>query len=279
LKNWPDNLKKYEQQEKTLGNRNSYSKTDPDAMFMRVKEDHMLNGQLKPGYNWQIGTENQYILGYTIHQNPTDTTTLPAHMKAFKETLGKMPDVLVADAGYGSEENYQYLEKNGVEAFVKYNYFHAEQTKKFKSDPFKSENLQYNADDDYYICPSGQKMSFFREETFKTDNGFLQSRKVYRAYDCVGCSIRSNCHKQKGIRMIGVNHNLNEYKEIIRKRLLSERGRKYRSQRPVDVEAVFGIIKGNKNYRKFLLRGLEKVEIEVGLLALAPNFSKIAARN
>jgi len=239
----------------------------------------MLNGQLKPGYNWQISTENQYILGYTVHQSPTDTNTLPAHMESLKKNLGKMPDVLVADAGYGSEENYQYLEKNDVEAFVKFNYFHAEQTKKFKSDPFKTENLQYNADDDYYICPSGQKMNFLRDEVYKTDNGFIQARKVYKAQDCVGCSLRSRCHKQKENRMIGVNPKLNRYKEIIRERLLSERGRKYRSQRPVDVEAVFGIIKGNKNYRKFLLRGLVKVEIEAGLLALAHNLGKLANRN
>jgi hypothetical protein len=280
-KNWPDNLKKYEQQEKTLGNRNSYSKTDPDATFMRMKEDHMLNGQLKPGYNWQISTENQYILGYTIHQNPTDTTTLPSHMKSLQETLGRMPDVLVADAGYGSEENYQYLEKNGVEAFVKYNYFHAEQGKKSKSDPFKPENLQYDNDNDNdcYICPSGGKMSFIGEETKQNDNGFSQTRRIYRAQNCKECPLRSQCHKQRGNRIIGVNHNLNRYKSTIRERLNSERGRKYRSQRPVDVEAVFGIIKGNRNYRKFLLRGMNKVEIEAGLLALAHNLGKLASKN
>jgi hypothetical protein len=244
-----------------------------------MKEDHMLNGQLKPGYNWQISTENQYILGYTIHQNPTDTTTLPSHMKSLKETLGRMPDVLVADAGYGSEENYQYLERNGVEAFVKYNYFHAEQGKKFKSDPFKAENLQYDADNDCYICPSGGKISFIREETQKTDNGFIQTRRIYRAQNCEECPLRSQCHKQRGHRIIGVNHNLNRYKSTIRERLNSERGKKYRSQRPVDVEAVFGIIKGNRNYRKFLLRGLDKVEIEAGLLALSHNLGKLASKN
>src|SRR4030042_4294507 len=119
-KNWPENLKKYEQQEKTLGNRNSYSKTDPDATFMRMKEDHMLNGQLKPGYNWQLSTENQYILGYTIHQTTNDMTTLQSHMESLKEILGKMPDTLVADAGYASLENYEYLENNDVEALVRY---------------------------------------------------------------------------------------------------------------------------------------------------------------
>ena len=278
-KNWPENLKRYDQQEKILGNRNSYSKTDPDATFMRMKEDHMLNGQLKPGYNWQISTENQYILGYTLHQSSTDTNTLPTHMESLKKTLGRMPDVLVADAGYGSEENYEYLEKNGVEAYVKYGYFHVEQSKKWKSDSFKVDNLHYDADNDCYICPNGQKMTFIREKTQTTDNGFTQTRRIYRAQNCEGCPLRCQCHTQTGNRIIGINNNLNRYKSVIRERLNSERGKKYRSQRPVDVEAVFGIIKSNKNYRKFLLRGLEKVEIETGLLALAHNLSKIAARN
>ena len=246
---------------------------------MRMKEDHMLNGQLKPGYNWQICTQNQYILGYTIHQSATDTNTLPVHMESFKENLGKMPEVIVADAGYGSEENYNYLENNGVEAFVKYNYFHAEQGKKFKSDPFRTENLQYDAKDDYFICPAGQKMTFLRDESHKTDNGFSQTKRLYRAQNCEGCPLRLMCHNQKGNRIIGINHNLNRYKAIIRERLCSERGRKYRSQRPVDVEAVFGIIKWNRNYRKLLLRGLSKVEIEIGLVALAHNLAKLANRN
>jgi transposase len=278
-KHWPENLNKYEQQEKHLGNRNSYSKTDPDATFMRMKEDHMLNGQLKPGYNWQISTQNQYILGYTLHQSATDTNTLPTHMESLKTNLGRMPETLVADAGYGSEENYDYLEKNGVEAFVKFNYFHIEQSKKWRSDPFRVDNLQYDPDNDCYTCPSGQKMNFIREETQETDKGFKQTRRIYRAQNCSDCPIRSKCHTQKGNRIIGVNNNLNRHKSIIRERLDSERGKKYRSQRPVDVEAVFGIIKSNKNYRKFLLRGLEKVEIEAGLLSLAHNLGKLAGKN
>ena len=278
-KNWPENLKKYEQQEKTLGNRNSYSKTDPDATFMRMKEDHMLNGQLKPGYNWQISTENQYILGYTIHQTTNDTTALQSHMECLKESLGKMPETLVADAGYGSEENYEYLENNDVEAFVKYQYFHKEQCKKWREDPYRTENLLYDENDDYYTCPMGQKMNFIGEKVRVTDNGFKQVKRLYQAQDCKGCPVREACNKSKGNRKIEINTRLSYYKSIIRERLTSERGRKYRRRRPVDVEAVFGIIKGNRNYRKFLLRGLEKVEIEAGLLALAHNLSKIAARN
>ncbi len=169
-KNWSENLKKYEQQEKTLGNRNSYSKTGTDATFMRMKEDHMLNGQLKPGYNWQISTENQYILGYTIHQTTNDTTTLQSHLESLKENLGKMPGTLIADAGYGSEENYEYLENNDVEAFVKYQYFHKEQCKKWREDLYRTENLSHDEGDDRYTCPMGQKMNFVREKVKVTDN-------------------------------------------------------------------------------------------------------------
>jgi len=238
-----------------------------------------LNGQLKPGYNWQISTENQYILGYTIHQTTNDTNTLQSHLESLKENLGKMPDTLVADAGYGSEENYEYLENNNVEAFVKYQYFHKEQSKKWRDDPYRTENLKYDENDDCYTCPMGQKMNFIGEKIRISDNGFRQVNRSYQAQDCIGCPVREACNKSKGNRRIEINPRLSHYKSIIRERLTSERGRKYRSQRPVDVEAVFGIIKGNRNYRKFLLRGLEKVEIEAGLLALAHNLSKIAARN
>ena len=278
-KNWPENLKKYEQQEKTLGSRNSYSKIDPNATFMKMKEDHVLNGQLKPAYNWQISTENQYILGYTIHQTTNDTNTLQTHMESLKENLGKMPDTLVADAGYESEENYEYLEKNNVEAFVKYQYSHKEQSKKWKTDPYRTENLPYDEKNDSYTCPMGQQMGFIKEKTKITNNGFRQIKRLYQAQNCNGCSMRDACNKSKGNRVIEINRLLNHYKSIIRERLTSERGIKYRSQRPADVEAVFGIIKGNKNYRKFLLRGLENVEIEVGLLALSHNLRKIAAKN
>ena len=134
-KNWPQNLEKYQRQKEILDGRNSYSKTDEDATFMRMKEDHMGNGQLKPAYNLQLSTCNQFILNYTIEQTTTDTTTLISHLDEFENLYGQYPEVITADAGYGSEENYEHLENNDIEAFVKYNYFHKEQTKKWKEDP------------------------------------------------------------------------------------------------------------------------------------------------
>lgn len=237
--------------------------------------DHMLNGQLKPAYNWQISTQEQFILGYTIHQTTTDTTTLQPHMESLEETLGQMPEILVADAGYGSEENYEYLESNGVEAFVKYNYFHKEQTKKWREDPARAENLHYNEQLDCFYCPMGQAMTFVKASTRTTTTGYKQQKHHYQAQNCTGCPMRGVCHAGKGNRTIEVSPKLMRYKSVIRQKLNSEQGKKYRSQRPVDVEAVFGIIKNNHNFRRFMLRGLDKVEIEAGLLALAHNIRKM----
>jgi len=275
-KNWPEKLDKYDKQEKQLGNRKSLSKTDPDATFMRMKEDHMLNGQLKPGYNWQISTQNQYILDYTIHQDLADTSTLPTHVDSLIETLGDTPEALVADAGYGSEQNYDYLESKGIEAFVKYNNFHKEQTKKWKENPYRIENLHYNEKLDCYYCPMGQPMTYIGSRKRKSDRGYEQNTRLYQAQNCQGCPMRGPCHRAKGDRTIEAYPRLIDYKEIIKERLNSERGKAYRSQRPVDVEGVFGIIKHNKNFRKFMLRGLKKVEIETGLLSLAHNLAKLA---
>jgi len=273
---WPEVLNKYDRYEGQLGSRKSLSKTDPDATFMRMKEDHMLNGQLKPGYNWQISTQNQYILGYSIHQDLADTSTLPAHMESLEQSLGGTPETLVADAGYGSEQNYEYLENKGIEAFVKYNNFHKEQTKRWKENPYRIENLHYNEELDCFYCPMGQPMTYIGSRRRKSGRGYLQSTRLYQAQNCQGCPMRGPCHKAKGDRVIEAYTRLINYKEIIKERLNSERGKAYRSQRPIEPEAVFGNIKNNHGFRKFMLRGLDKVEIEAGLLSIAHNLAKLA---
>lgn len=142
-------LEKYEQQLETLGKRNSYSKTDEDATFMRLKDDHMQNGQLKPAYNTQISTEEQFITHYSIHQKPNDTTTLEEHLKGFKAHNKVQSKIVVADAGYGSEENYELLKTQEITAYVKYSYFHKEQKRTMKSDPFLPQNMFYNKEKDF----------------------------------------------------------------------------------------------------------------------------------
>lgn len=270
-------LEKYENQLEIMGNRNSFSKTDPDATFMRTKEDHMMNGQLKACYNPQISTENQYITHYSIHQTPGDTTTLVGHLESFESYYGYQSNVVVTDAGYGSEENYEYLEEKGIEAYVKYNYFHFEQKKKNKNNAFLVQNLYYNSDEDYYVCPMGQHLIRVGHGTRTSDNGYKSEVTYYQATRCIGCPLRGMCHKAEGVRLISVNHRLKELKAKARDRLMSSIGLFHRSKRPIEPEAVFGQLKSNNKFNRFTLRGLEKVNIEFGLMAIAHNLRKLTA--
>jgi transposase len=277
-KNFPAKLDEYEVKEEILDGRNSYSKTDNDATFMRMKEDHMKNGQLKPGYNVQITTNNQIITNYDTFANPTDTLTLASHIESFKQLYGEAPQTVTADSGYGSEQNYEYLEENHCTAYVKYNYFHQEQQgKRLKKYPFAAEHLYYHQEQDYYVCPMGQHINNIGTYTRKNDNGFEQTITRYQAKNCQGCPLRGVCHKAKGNRIIEVNHNLNKYKQKAREKLTSEEGIAHRKQRATDVEAVFGNIKQNKGFRRFMLRGKEKVTTEFGLIAIAHNLMKKAS--
>ena len=273
-KNWPENLDRYDNEEKILNGRNSYSKTDPDATFMRMKEDHMLNGQLKPGYNLQISTHDQFILNYSIHQNPTDTRTLPSHLEGFNTLYGQMPQTVTADAGYGSEQNYQLLAELDIQAFVKDNYFDKDQHGNDKKHPFVADKLHYNAENDCYYCPMGQQMKRIGTRKRTNGEGFTQLYECYQAQNCHGCPLQGMCHKTSGNRVIEVNHKLRQLKANARDLLLSEEGIMHRKKRPWDVEPVFGNIKFNKGFKRFMLRGCAKVEIEAGLLSIAHNLKK-----
>lgn len=269
-------MNRYREQLETMGSRNSYSKTDPDATFMRMKEDAMLNGQLKPGYNVQISTENQFITNFGIYQRSTDTLTMISYLESFKARYGMQSEEIVADSGYGSEENYEYMFSNGMTPYVKYNMFHVEQRRGYRNNPFRVSNLFYNPDDDFYVCPMGQKLKFIRQEKRYTASGYQQTVSVYRACRCEGCPLRGQCHKSKRDRQIEVNHTLDDYKARARELLTSEQGIKHRSNRPIEPEAVFGQIKECGRFRRLRLKGLTGAKIDFGLKALAHNLRKLA---
>jgi transposase len=276
-KEWPALLDQYERQEAILKSRGSYSKTDLDATFMRMKDDPMAKGQLKAAYNLQISTHKQFITYYSIHQNPTDTVTLIPHLEAFKKQYNRLPENITADAGYGSQENYTWLEENKIEAFVKYSSFQQEQRPNKIDEPGKIDNLFYNKEQDCFYCPMGQPMKRIDSYITTTDNGFEQEYVSYQAKNCENCPLRGVCFKGEGNRIINVNYELQRLKAKARELLLSQEGIRHRKQRPVDVEPVFGNIKQNKNFKRFLLRSTGKVETEIGLIALAHNLAKKAA--
>ena len=276
LQKHQEKLKEYEDKLDTMGSRNSYSKTDPDATFMRMKEDAMNNGQTKPGYNLQIGTENQYITNFAFYWNPMDSTILPSFLTLDQARWGKLPKEVCADSGYGSEQNYEFMENNGIEAYVKYNWFHKEQHRPFRDDPFRQENLYYNKEKDYYVCPMGQHMTLVGVTRNVSDNGFVSYSHKYRAQRCTGCPLRSQCYKSKAEqRTIEVNHNLNEHKRKAREMLMSEEGLRHRSRRPIEPEAVFGQIKFDWHYRRFRHKGKDKVYMDFAILAMAHNLRKL----
>lgn len=276
-KHWPNNLKRYDEYEDILGSRNSFSKTDTDATFMRMKEDHMKNGQLKAGYNLQISTSNQFIILYSLHHNPTDTTTLKSHLEEFNEIYKSYPKAIIADAGYGSEENYKILEKNKILAYVKYNYFDKNHGKKHLKSPFHPENMQYNSESDSYLCPGGKEISKVSSRKRITENGYTQYYSLYRSGNCDGCPLKLQCIKQGDTKSFEINHQLSRYKAKADELLNSETGLYHRKKRPVDVEPVFANIKHNKGFKRYNLRGKSKVEIETGLLAIAHNIKKRVA--
>lgn len=277
---WPEKLAEYEQKEDILQERNSYSKTDEDATFMRMKDDHMRNGQLKAGYNLQLSTHGQYVVNYTIHQKPTDTTTLIPHVEAYHQMYGSYPQTLTADAGYGSEENYASLEKNGISAFVKYNYFHKEvrEEKKKNRSYGLLENLYYDSKNDRYICPMGQPMERNGSTTRATSTGYQQEYARYTASRCTGCPLAASCRPGRGNKTIQVNKVLERYKSVAKQKLISEEGLEKRKRRATDVEPVFGHLKQNKGMKRYVLRGLDKVEIETGLHVIAHNLARKAAK-
>jgi transposase len=269
-------MKKYEKALQTMGeNRNSYSKTDTDATFMRMKEDYMKNGQLKPGYNVQIGTQNQFVVNTLIMQDRNDNGALEPMVEHLNKTTGKNPKNICADSGYGNEETYEYLRKRKIKNYVKFTYFHKEQKKKYKSNEYLVDNLTYDSQKDEYTCPANRKLKFVNESTRTTKTGYEQNYRNYECENCSKCELKENCTKAKGNRTIQINKNLNKHKNIVRANLTSKKGLQMRSARPVEVESVFGNIKWNMGFKRFLLRGIPKVTIEWSLLCLAHNFNKI----
>lgn len=267
----------YAKQKEILGERNSYSKTDQDATFMRLKEDHMQNGQLKAAYNIQVATNNQYTLTYASFPNPTDTRTLIPFLTAIQERFFELPKYIVADAGYGSEENYQAVMDDFERVpLMTYNMQRKEQTKKYKKDPFKVGNWEYDEENDQYTCPDGRDL-IFKNYSVRTDKyGFQRNLEMYQCEDCTDCPVRNLCTKAQSDkpRVIQKNPNLDYFQAYARELLsVKETGDIYR-QRKIDVEPTFGNLKANLGFTRFLVRGKEAVENELGFALMAMNIKK-----
>jgi len=263
-------LEQYEQQEKILAGRNSYSKTDPDATFHRLKND-----LLRPAYNTLIGCENQFIVNYTNHQNPGESGLLIEHIENLKRLTGAIPKNAIGDCAFGSEENYAYLAKNGIENYLKYNTFHLDETQKQDGNKFSKDRFKYDSTSDSYTCPGSRSLKFQELKETKTKNGYISHIRIYACENCNGCAFNQECKKGTGNRSIQINPELDRYRKQAFKNLTSEKGIKLRKRRNTEPETVFGDIKWNSHYTRFILRGMGNVNTEMGLLSISHNIKKI----
>lgn len=268
--------KKYEEAERIFQGRNSFSKTDHDATFMCMKEDPMRNRELKPGYNLQIATHNQFVLDYGLFANPTDTRTLVPFLNQFHST--DFFNYIVADAGYGSEYNYtSIIDQFEKEPLIPYNTFLKEQKRKFKNDLSKPQNWPYNEEDDYYIDYLGVRFSFYRYSVRKDRYGFKRDLKIYQADKIQLSSELDELAKTSSgrQRQIQVNQTWNYYKEKIKENLSSDEGQAVYRRRKYDVEPVFGRMKRDFGVRRTHLRGQKPVENDIGLVLMSMNLVKL----
>src|SRR5699024_1595776 len=272
---------KYQQNMKIFGERNSYSKTDHDAKFMRLKDDHMRNGQLKAGYNVQLATEGQYALAYDVFPNPTDTRTLIPFLDKIESRYFKLPKYIVADAGYGSEQNYEdVIENRERTPLITYNQYRKEKKRKYKNNHFHSSNWDYNEENTYFIYQNGQKLPFRYISNRTYRYGYTRTFKVYECEDCSGCPLRSQCTKAKegNNRKIYYNEKWENQKAYMRQQLSEEETGDIYGRSKIEVEPVFGFLKANLCFTRFSVRGQEKVENELGFAFMAVNLRKYTAK-
>lgn len=270
---------KYHESQIILGTRNSYSKTDLDATFMRMKEDHMRNGQLKPAYNVQIGVESEYIVGIGLFSNPTDTTTLIPFLERLRTNIGRKYTNIIADAGYSSEENYTYLEENEQNAYIKPADYEIRKTKKYKNNIYRVENLSYDEIGDYFTCPNGKRLNHVYDGKRKTENGHEIIKSYYICESCEGCPHREKCYKGKyENRKISFSKTMARQKAEATERISADEGNLLRQNRSIQVEGAFGVLKQDRDFRRFLTRGKVKTETQFFLIAFAFNINKFHNR-
>ncbi|WP_277680226.1 IS1182 family transposase [Gracilibacillus dipsosauri] len=273
---------RYQNDMKIFGDRNSYSKTDPDATFMRMKDDYMKNGQLKAGYNVQIATEGQYALAYDVFPNPTDTRTLIPFLDTIEAHFFELPEHIVADAGYGSEQNYEdILENRNRTPLITYNQYRKEKKKKHKENAFHVDNWEYNEEEDAYLCPNARKVKFSYHSKRTDRYGFTREFKVYECEDCSACPLRDLCTKAKpgNNRKVYINEKWESQKEYVRTKLSDEKTGEIYGKRKIDVEPVFGFLKANLGFTRFSVRGKQKVTNELAFALMAVNLRKFTANN
>jgi hypothetical protein len=242
---------------------------------MRMKDDHMRNGQLKPGYNLQLGVEGEYIVGVDISEERSDVQCLIPLLERMERGMdGKRHANIIADAGYESEENYKALTAREQAAYIKPQNYEKSKTRKYKTNAYLRENMPYDPVADTYTCPNGSLFIPMYTTTRKSKNGFKSEITIYECQDCGSCPRKQDCTRAKGNRQIGVSKDFLALRQQSRERITSPKGTELRLNRSIQAEGVFGNMKQNYGFRRYLRRGKENVFTETLLYAIAYNINK-----
>ena len=276
-------LKEYTKHLHVCGDRNSYSKTDPDATFMRLKEDAMLNGQLKPAYNLQHGVDAQYITWLDLSSHPTDVLTLVPFLKDMESHLPFKYREIVADAGYESEEAYVFMDENEQESYLKPQNYEISKTRKYRQDISRRENMAYNSEKDEYICSNGRRLRPLFDRHSKNRNGYVSTITIYECESCQGCLYKEKCIHGNNCKTpmdernkrLNVSKVMKEKREETLKRITTEYGTQLRMNRSIQAEGSFAVVKEDMNFRRYLYRGRKNVLAQSVLMAVAYNVSKL----
>ena len=284
LMDWYEKEKKYEYYLRRMKDRNSLSKTDESATFMHLKEDHMRNSQLKPAYNVQIAVDAEYIVATEIFNDRTDVNTFVPFMEKIKNQLGIKYMYPTADAGYESEENYTYFENNGQKPCIKPANYEQTKTRKYKNDIGRAENMQYDENTDTYICHYGKKLVNVGVRKTKTSSGYISEKTMYQCESCEGCPHKAQCIKhnarcntplEERTKRFELSKTFKKQREEMLKRITTKQGILLRTNRSIQVEGAFGVLKEDMGFRRFLTRGTTNVRTEILILCLAYNIQKL----
>jgi hypothetical protein len=241
-----------------------------------MKDDPMRNSQLKPGYNMQIGVEAEYIVGVQVSSERSDVLTLIPFMENIQTLYPKKFTNVIADAGYESEENYQYLHNNNLQSFIKPQNHELLKNKNYrKRNIGKLEALTYDENDDTYICKNGRKLFPLYTKQEKSASGYIRNVQVYESKNCRKCEFRKKCTPIRQKKRIAVSKKFLAYRKKSLENITSEKGIRLRVNRSIQVEGAFGVLKEDYLFRRFLTRGQKNVKLEFLLLCFGYNVNKL----
>ena len=266
---------KYDEYNDIFKGRNSFSKGDHDATYMHMKEDAMRNGQLKPGYNVQLGVEAEYVVGVDVGTERNDLNTLIPLLERMEKGIGQRYENVVADAGYESEENYEYLRKSSQASYIKPQNYEKSKTRRWQTNSYLLENMPYDAQTDTYTCPGGNAMRPVGIKHSHSKTGYVTEVTVYEGIGCQDCPLKAKCTHAKNNRRLYVSKRMRELRAESLANILSPNGILLRINRSIQSEGMYGNLKENLGFRRFRMRGTRKVFTEVLLYAMACNMNKL----